>query len=118
MATGTRKASNTRRSSGSGRQSGTGRGISSKQTPPAPNRTLLEKFISSPLMRRMSMPIIFIAAILLIVGIDLLFTWNDFSGFFKLLGIELLVAVVIWILKLIFTKSRTSDDGDSSVSEV
>lgn len=118
MATGTRKSSTARRTTGNGRQTGSVRGRSSRQAPPPASRSFLEKFISSPLMRRMSMPIIFIAAILLIVGIDLLFTWNDFSGFFKLLGIELLVAVVIWILKLIFTKSRTSDDGDSSVSEV
>ena len=67
-------------------------------------------------MGRMSMPIIAIAAILLVVGIDLLISWNDYSGFFKILGIELLVAVVIWILKLVFSKSRSSDDSD--VSEV
>ena len=60
------------------------------------------------------MPLIFIAAILVIVGIDLLLSWNDFSGFFKILGIELLVAVVVWILKLIFSKSKTSDDSVDS----
>jgi hypothetical protein len=33
-----------------------------------------------------------------------------------LLGIELLVAVVVWILKLVFSKSKTSDDSvDSEV---
>lgn len=64
------------------------------------------------------MPIIFIAVILVIVGIDLLITWNDFNGFFKLLGIELLVAVVVWILKLVFNKSRSSDENDNSISEV
>ncbi len=69
-------------------------------------------------MRRLSMPIIFIAVILVIVGIDLLITWNDFNGFFKLLGIELLVAVVVWILKLVFNKSRSSDENDNSISEV
>ena len=52
----------------------------------------------------------------IIVGIDLLLSWNDFSGFFKILGIELLVAVVVWILKLVFSKSKTSDDSvDSEV---
>ena len=67
-------------------------------------------------MGKMAMPLIFIAAILVIVGIDLLLSWNDFSGFFKILGIELLVAVVIWILKLVFSKSKTSDDtADSEV---
>ena len=118
MATGTRKASSTRKPAGNGRQTGSGRGRSSRQAPPPPSRSFLEKFISSPLMRRMTMPIIFIAVILVIVGIDLLFSWNDFNGFFKLLGIELLVAVVIWILKLVFTKSKTSEDGGNNVSEV
>jgi hypothetical protein len=67
-------------------------------------------------MGKMAMPLIFIAAILVIVGIDLLLSWNDFSGFFKILGIELLVAVVVWILKLVFSKSKTSDDSvDSEV---
>ena len=67
-------------------------------------------------MGKMAMPLIFIAAVLVIVGIDLLLSWNDFSGFFKILGIELLVAVVVWILKLVFSKSKTSDDSvDSEV---
>ena len=67
-------------------------------------------------MGKMAMPLIFIAAILVIVGIDLLLSWNDFSGFFKILGIELLVAVVVWILKLVFSKSKSSDDSvDSEV---
>ena len=67
-------------------------------------------------MGKMAMPLIFIAAVLVIVGIDLLLSWNDFSGFFKILGIELLVAVVVWILKLVFSKSKTADDSvDSEV---
>lgn len=65
-------------------------------------------------MGKMAMPLIFIAAIIVIVGIDLLLSWNDFSGFFKILGIELLVAVVVWILKLVFSKSKSSDDSADS----
>lgn len=84
--------------------------------PPVQEKSLLEKFVSSSIMAKMAMPLIFIAAVLVIVGIDLLLSWNDFSGFFKILGIELLVAVVIWILKLVFSKSKTSDDtADSEV---
>ena len=64
------------------------------------------------------MPLIFIAVVLVITGIDLLFAWNDFSRFFKILGIELLVAVIVWILKLVFAKSKTSEDPDSNLSEV
>ena len=63
----------------------------------------------------MMMPIIFIIVVLVIVAIDLLFAWNDFSRFFKILGVEILAAVIVWILKMVFAKSKSSED---SVSEV
>ena len=116
MAAGQRRTTTARKSSNSGRKPASSRGRSSRSAPPVQNQGAIEKIVSSPIMGRMSMPIIAIAAILLIVGIDLLISWNDFSGFFKILGIELLVAVVIWILKLVFSKPRSSDDSD--VSEV
>ena len=61
------------------------------------------------------MPVIFIIAVLVITGIDLLFAWNDFSRFFKILGVEILAAVIIWIMKMVFSKSRSSDDSGSEV---
>jgi len=61
-------------------------------------------------MGRLALPLIVIAGILVVVGIDLLISWNDFSRFFKILGIELLVAVVVWVLKLVFSKSQSNDD--------
>lgn len=61
-------------------------------------------------MGRLALPLIVIAGILVVVGIDLLISWNDFSRFFKILGIELLVAVVVWVLKLVFSKAQSSDD--------
>ena len=112
-----RKASTTRRTTSSGRKpASNSRSRSSRSMQPVQEKSLLEKFISSSFMGKMAMPLIFIAAVLVIVGIDLLLSWNDFSGFFKILGIELLVAVVVWILKLVFSKSKTSDDSvDSEV---
>lgn len=62
-------------------------------------------------MGRLAAPLIVIAGILVIVGIDLLISWNDYSRFFKILGIELLVAVIVWILKLVFAKSKSSEDA-------
>ena len=116
MATGQRKSQTTRKSTSSGRKPASSRSRSSRSMPPVQDKSLLEKFLSCSLMGKMAMPLIFIAAILVIVGIDLLLSWNDFSGFFKILGIELLVAVVVWILKLVFSKSKTSDDSvDSEV---
>ena len=61
------------------------------------------------------LPIIFIIAVLVIVGLDLLFAFNDFSRFFNILGVEILAAVIVWVLKMVFAKSKSSED---SVSEV
>ena len=63
----------------------------------------------------MMLPIIFIIAVLVFVGLDLLFAFNDFSRFFKILGVEILAAVIVWVLKMVFAKSKSSED---SVSEV
>ena len=71
---------------------------------------LVKKFASS----KASSPIIFIAAVLLIVGIDLLISWNKYAMFFKILGIEVLLAVIVWvILTLVFSRKKNTDpDGD------
>ena len=122
MATGSsRKTTGTRKSSTSGRSSGSGRKTTASrqgkttraQAPVKAQPGLIEKIVSSPILSKMALPIIFIAAVLVIVGIDLFIAWNDFSRFFKILGVELLVAVVVWILKLVFAKSKSSEDSDN-----
>ena len=113
--------STARRSSSSGRKPAGSRQTSSSRraVPVQENRGIIETIIRSPILSRLAMPIIFIAVVLVIVGIDLLISWNDFSGFFKILGVELLAAVIVWILKMVFSKSKTSDDSDGrNVSEV
>ena len=117
--TGTRRTtSTTRRTSASGsRKTSSGRqGSSSRRSAPVqPELGLSEKIKSSPILSRMMLPIIFIIAVLVIVGMDLLFAFNDFSRFFKILGVEILAAVIVWVLKMVFAKSKSSED---SVSEV
>ncbi|MBO4681183.1 MAG: hypothetical protein J5623_04710 [Clostridiales bacterium] len=107
------RQSSTRRPSSSGRKPANGRqatrsGRSAPQVQQQPG--ILERVVSSPIMGRLAAPLIVIAGILVLVGIDLLISWNDFSRFFKILGIELLVAVIVWILKLVFAKSKSSED--------
>jgi hypothetical protein len=107
------RQSSTRRPSTSGRKPANGRqatrpGRSAPQVQQQPG--ILERVVSSPIMGRLAAPLIVIAGILVLVGIDLLISWNDFSRFFKILGIELLVAVIVWILKLVFAKSKSSED--------
>ena len=76
---------------------------------------VLKKFASS----KAASPIIFIAAVLLIVGIDLLVSWNKYELFFKILGIEVLIAVVVWvILTLVFSRKTNSDSEDGYEDEV
>ncbi len=121
MATGSsRKTTGTRKTTASGRSSGSGRKTTSArqgktvraQAPVQDRRRLIEKIISNPVLSKLALPIIFIAAVLVIVGIDLIVAWNDFSRFFKILGVELLIAVVVWILKLVFAKSKSSEESD------
>lgn len=66
------------------------------------------------------MPVIFIAASLLIVGLDLLISWNSYETFFKILGVEVLLAVVVWvILTLVYSgKKNKGTDSISSEDEV
>ena len=66
------------------------------------------------------MPVIFIAVSLLIVGIDLLISWNSYETFFKILGVEVLLAVVVWvILTLVYSgKNKKVTDSISSEDEV
>jgi Na+-translocating ferredoxin:NAD+ oxidoreductase RnfE subunit len=94
----------------------------SRKTTTAPVQTesgassLFKKFASS----RAAMPVIFIAASLLIVGIDLLISWNSYQTFFKILGVEVLLAVVVWvILTLVYSgKNKKGADSISSEDEV
>jgi hypothetical protein len=73
------------------------------------------KFASS----KVAKPLIFLAVVILIVGIDLLVSWNKYEMFFKILGVEILIAVVIWIvLTLVFSKRAGSDSNSSPVDEV
>ena len=103
-------------SSGSRKPASSRQGSSSRRSAPVQSEpSFIEKVKASPILSRLMMPVIFIIAVLVITGIDLLFAWNDFSRFFKILGVEILAAVIIWIMKMVFSKSRSSDD---SVSEV
>ena len=92
---------------------------SSSKKAPAPVQTeseadsLFRKFASS----KAAMPLIFIGSVILIVGIDLLVSWNKYEMFFKILGVEILIAVVVWaILTLVFS-GRKNNDTDSGPAE-
>lgn len=41
-----------------------------------------------------------------IVGIDLLISWNNYDRFFLILGIELIVSIIVWIVKVFIDSSK------------
>jgi xanthine/uracil permease len=63
------------------------------------------------------MPLIFIAAVLLITGLDLLISWNKFEMFFKILGVEILIAVIVWVVLTLVFSGRTKKDSDNESAE-
>ncbi len=56
-------------------------------------------------------PVMTVLIILVLVLLDLLFSWNSYNVFFTLLGIELLAGIVIWIVLLL--KSASASSGAS-----
>ena len=92
--------------------------VSSKKAPapvqPEPDSgSLFRKFATS----RVAMPLIFIGAVILLTGIDLLISWNKYDMFFKILGFEILIAVVIWVILTLVFSGRKNKDTDSVPSE-
>ena len=63
------------------------------------------------------MPVIFIAASLLIVGLDLLISWNSYETFFKILGVEVLLAVVVWVILTLVFSGKKNKDPDGGPAE-
>ncbi len=57
-------------------------------------------------------PVTAIIAIALIIGLDFLFSLNDYTKFFTILGVELLIALICWIVAmLIIFGRRKSSEG-------
>jgi len=116
---GSSRSSKSSSSKKSTRSSGS-RSTSRKTTAPVQTESgassVFKKFASS----RAALPVIFIAASLVIVGLDLLISWNSYETFFKILGVEVLLAVVVWvILTLVYSgKNKKGADSISSEDEV
>lgn len=93
------------------------RSTSRKTTAPVQTESgassLFKRFASS----RAAMPVIFIAASLLIVGIDLLVSWDNYLTFFKILGVEVLLAVIVWVILTLVFSGKKNKDSDSAVED-
>jgi hypothetical protein len=56
-------------------------------------------------------PVTSIVVIALIIGLDFLFSLNDYTKFFTILGVELLIALICWIVAMLilFGKRKNSE---------
>lgn len=53
-------------------------------------------------------PVVTVVSILLLIGLDLLFSLNNYDTFFRILGVELIIAFAVWIINLIVSLGRDS----------
>ncbi len=60
-------------------------------------------------------PVMTIVVLVLIVLIDLLISWNYFDRFFTILGIELIIVSLLWVIGLVF---NISSDHNNTAPEV
>lgn len=66
---------------------------------PSAISTGMEKFYNS----RLFFPVVIFVLVLIIIGLDFLFTLNDYSKFFNVLGFELIIAGIIYFIILAIT---------------
>ena len=100
-------------SSRSGTRSNSGRKTaSSRSRTPAQEESGFAKVINKFAASKAAMPVIFLAVVILIVGLDLLISWNKFEMFFKILGIELLIAAFVWaLMTMVFSGKKNKPKG-------
>ena len=112
---------NTGRPSGSGRprSAGSSSGRRPSQAPgrkkvPPKEITPWDRFHASRFFR----PAMTVGIITVLVLLDLLLSWNNYNRFFIILGIELIIAAVIWVIALGFNLGAdlesSGDNGDGA----
>lgn len=84
---------------------------------PAAQESAFSRIVSKFAASKAAMPLIFIAAVILLVGIDLLISWDNFGTFFKILGVETLIAVVFWVIMTLVFSRRSAKESDSEPAE-
>lgn len=111
------KSSTSKKTTRSTTRSSGSRSTSRKTTAPVQAESGVSSLFSKFASSRAALPVIFIAVSLLIVGIDLLVSWNSYQTFFKILGVEVLLAVVVWVILTLVYSGRKNKGTDSVSSE-
>ena len=63
--------------------------------------------------QRSNQPVMTVLIITVVVLLDLLISWNNFDRFFLILGIELVVVAVIWIIGLVMSIGNEAQNSDT-----
>ncbi|MBO4459287.1 MAG: hypothetical protein J5778_01370 [Clostridiales bacterium] len=110
-------ANNTRRKQTTRKKSSTKRASSQRSTQSRKNTgsgvgfgDYLHQFIKS----KAFVPVITVLIIAVIIGLDFLFSLNDYNKFFTILGVELLIALICWIIAMLIsfgTRKNSSNKG-------
>ena len=59
-------------------------------------------------------PTVTIVIIGLVIGLDFLFSMNDYNKFFTILGVELLIALILWIILTLIGIGRRKSGQDKA----
>ena len=98
-------------------RSNASRKTSVSKSSPAAQDSAVSRVVSKFAASKAAMPLIFIAAVILLVGIDLLISWDNFGTFFKILGVETLIAVVVWVIMTLVFSRKSAKESDSEPAE-
>ena len=98
-------------------RSNASRKTSVSKSSPAAQESAFSRIVSKFAASKAAMPLIFIAAVILLVGIDLLISWDNFGTFFTILGVETLIAVVVWVIMTLVFSRRSAKESDSEPAE-
>ncbi len=109
-----RKTTNTRSGSSRNSSNSTSRSRTTKKPPVQSAESMepsLDYFISMYKKSRIFKTLIHIAAIVIIVLLDLLFAWNNYDRFFKILGVELILVALVAVFILFFAINDSSNSN-------
>ncbi|MBP5181339.1 MAG: hypothetical protein J6127_08645 [Clostridiales bacterium] len=57
-------------------------------------------------------PIMSAVVIAVLILLDMLVAWNNYDRFFKILGFELLIAGIVWVIGLVLSFGESSSSGN------
>lgn len=84
----------------------------SRQSAPKKDAVGFGDYFHMFMKSKASVPVITILVIAVIIGLDFLFSMNDYNKFFTILGVELLIALVCWIIITLIGIGKRKSEQD------